>query len=106
MLRTILKTGGCALGLALLAGLTGCQPQSHNDSTGTTTTTTSLNWSSQGSDGGALVNQGRFPAPTYSQEAQPAYALTGDNNKARDEWATLGNYYQVGNARVSFPAAP
>lgn len=94
------------MGLAVLAGAAGCQPQSHNDSTGTTTTTTSLNWSSQGTDGGALVNQGRFPAPTYSQEAQPAYALTGDNNNARDEWATLGNYYQVGNARVSFPAAP
>jgi hypothetical protein len=65
-----------------------------------------MNWSTQGADGGALVNQGRFPAPTYAQEPQPAYALTGDNNNAREEWATLGNYYQVGNARVSFPAAP
>jgi hypothetical protein len=104
MFRTVLKTGACALGLVVLAGVTGCQPQSQNGSS--STTSTSMNWSSQGSDGGALVNQGRFPAPTYSQEAQPAYALTGDNNNAREAWATLGNYYQVGNARVSFPAAP
>lgn len=113
MLGTILKTGACALGLALIAGAAGCQPQSQNGSTGTTGTSTSMNWSAdratQGTEGaasGTLVNQGRFPAPTYAQEPQPAYALTGENNNAREEWATLGNYYQVGNARISFPAAP
>ena len=107
MLRNILKAGGVALGLAVIAGVAGCQPQSQNGSSNTTST--SMNWSTQGTEGaagGAMANQGRFPAPTYAQEPQPAYALTGENNDASQEWATLGNYYQVGNARISFPAAP
>lgn len=102
MLRNVLKAGACALGLVVIVGITGCQPQNGSSST----TSTSMNWSTQNADGGALVNQGRFPAPTYSQEPQPAYALTGQDNDANQEWATLGNYYQVGNDRVSFPAAP
>jgi hypothetical protein len=98
MLSTILRTGSYGLGLVLLVAVTGCQPQNQNGAT-----TTSL--SAPGADGGALVNQGRFPAPIYDQEAQPAYALTGDQ-PSQDTWASLGHYFQVGNDRISFPAAP
>lgn len=95
MLGTILRSGACAAGLLILVGVTGCQPQNGS----------SNSMSSEGAGPTALVNQGRFPAPTYSQEAQPAYALTGDAS-AQDQWASMGNYYQAGNGRITFPAAP
>lgn len=99
MLGTIVRAAACGVGLFFAAGVTGCQPQNQNGAT----TTTSLG--NVGAEGGALVNQGRFPAPMYDQEAQPAYALTGDQS-SQDAWASLGHYYQVGNDRISFPAAP
>jgi hypothetical protein len=102
MIRNILRTGSCALGLIVLAGVAGCQPQSQNGSSSTSMLPAS---GTEGAAPTALVNQGRFPAPMYSQEVQPAYALTGDTS-AQQEWTSLGHYYQVGNARINFPAEP
>ena len=99
MLGTIVKAASCGLGVLFVIGAAGCQPQNQNGAT----TTTSLG--NGGAEGGALVNQGRFPAPMYEQETQPAYALTGEQS-SQDAWASLGHYYQVGNGRISFPAAP
>jgi hypothetical protein len=96
MLGTILRGGACAAGLLILAGITGCQPQNGSSNS-------AMSGDVAGST--AMVNQGRFPAPIYSQDVQPSYALTG-NAGAQDEWASRGNYYQAGNARITFPAAP
>jgi hypothetical protein len=99
MLRTIIRAGSCAVGLLLILGGSGCQPQNGS----TTTSTTSLG--TAGADRIASANQGRFPAPTYSQDAQPAYALTGDQ-ATQDQWSSLAHDYQVGNGRISLPVAP
>jgi hypothetical protein len=99
MLGTIIRTGSCAVGLLLILGVTGCQPQNGS----TTTPTSSLG--TAGADRIASANQGRFPAPTYSQDVQPAYALTGEQS-TQDQWTSLAHDYQVGNGRISLPAAP
>jgi len=80
----------------ILVGVSGCQPQ--NGSSGTALGT-------EGAGGTVIANQGRFPAPVYSQDAQPAYALTGENS-AQQAWAPFGSDYQVGNGRITIPAAP
>jgi hypothetical protein len=101
MLRNFIRAGSCGLGLVVLAGMAGCaaQPQTNFDS---------VTLGASGTEGPAptaLVNQGRFPAPIYTQEAQPTYALTG--NPASDAgWPSLGNYYEVGNARIILPPSP
>ena len=47
---------------------------------------------------------GAFPvAPTYSQEEQPAYALTGNT---QEPWPQTASYYQVGNDRIILPPTP
>jgi hypothetical protein len=98
MLLRSMKVGLGATALIVAGALAGCaaQPQTGPMSSSGMT-------SQGGPQATALVNQGRFPAPMYSQEEQPSYALTGED---RGQWSPPDRYYQVGNDRIIFPATP
>ena len=99
MLDPFLKLGMYCSVAAGVAVATGCNGQNSNPQS-------TSGMSSQGGPlQAAVVSQGRYPAPNYSQEAQPAYALTGDTSD-RSYWTPSGNEYQVGNARIVYPPAP
>ena len=97
MFRKIIKAGaGTCLALAM-AVAAGCGSQGMN-----------MQSPAMASAGGAIqpasINQGRYPAPTSSQDVEPAYALTGDVSH-RTYWTPSGNVYQVGNGQIVFPPA-
>ena len=97
MLQGIIKAGaGTCFALAMVFAA-GCASQ------GSSTQSPAM-----ASAGGAIqpasINQGRFPAPAYSQDVEPAYALTGDLSD-RTYWTPSGNTLQVGNGQIVFPPA-
>ena len=97
MLQGIIKAGaGTCLAVAMGVAV-GCASQGM-----------SAQSPAMASAGGAIqpasINQGRFPAPAYSQDVEPAYALTGDVTD-RTYWTPSGNTLQVGNGQIAFPPA-
>lgn len=97
MFRRVLLGVGASAILALAGGCASSQE-------GVASTVNPLNSTQGPGQAGALVNQGRFPAPTYSQEQQPAYALTGEPQP--QPGAPASGYYQAGNARIFIPPTP
>ena len=55
----------------------------------------------------ASVNQGRFPAPAYSQIEEAPYALTGEPARTQSyDWATGDRRVNVGNSVVIIAPTP
>lgn len=93
MLRNLLL----GLGASALVGMIGAGCASQNGSSAELMNSTEGN-----GQAAALVNQGRFPAPMYSQDQEPNYALTGQERQSW-AWAPVSGYFQVGNARILVP---
>ncbi len=94
MMRNMRKAALSALAAFGAVAVVGCSPKTPSSAMSDGGLNTG------GSQQAAMVNQGRFPSPMYSQEQQPSYALTGQD---QTNWVPPDRTVNAGNARVMVP---